>query len=92
MKLDFDYHNHTPLSYCSKKDYTVRDSGVKSAPFHVLIGAQMPAVLVELGYCSNREEATRLQDAKYRESLAEGLAEGIMAYQKRLQNLQTASR
>lgn len=75
-----------------KKDYIVRDSGVKSAPFHVLIGAQMPAVLVELGYCSNREEATRLQDAKYRESLAEGLAEGIMAYQKRLQNLQTASR
>lgn len=75
-----------------KRDYTVRNSGVKSAPFHVLIGAQMPAVLVELGYCSNREEAARLQDADYRKALAEGLAEGIMAYQKRLQTLQTASR
>lgn len=29
MKLDFDYHNHTPLSRCSKKDYTVRDMVLK---------------------------------------------------------------
>ena len=44
----------------------------------------MPAVLVELGYCSNPKEAAMLANAKYRESLATGLAEGIMAYRDRL--------
>ena len=61
-----------------------RNNGVKSAPFHVLIGAQMPAVLVELGYCSNPNEAAMLANAEYRELLAKGLAEGIMAYRDRL--------
>ena len=32
-----------------RRDFTVRNNGVKAAPFHVLLGAQMPAVLVELG-------------------------------------------
>ena len=73
-----------------RKEYTVRNNGVKSAPFHVLIGAQMPAVLVELGYCSNKGEARRLLDAKYRLALAEGLAEGILAYRDRLLHNRTA--
>lgn len=73
-----------------KRNYTVKNNGVKSAPFHVLIGAQMPAVLVELGYCSNKTEARRLSDAKYRLALAEGLAEGILAYRDYLLRLRTA--
>ena len=44
----------------------------------------MPAVLVELGYCSNQMEAERLANSDYRELLAKGLAEGIMAYRDRL--------
>lgn len=66
-----------------RREFTVRNNGVKAAPFHVLLGAQMPAVLVELGYCTNPAEARNLADPKYRHALAEGLAEGILAYKDR---------
>jgi N-acetylmuramoyl-L-alanine amidase len=71
------------------RDYTVRNNGVKSAPFHILIGAQMPAVLVELGYCTNAAEAANLANPAYRRALAEGLAEGILAYRDRLAKADT---
>ena len=73
-----------------KRDYTVRNNGVKSAPFHVLLGAQMPAILVEVGYCTNRDEARNLAKSAYRHALAEGLAEGILAYRDRLLKRRTA--
>lgn len=73
-----------------KREYTTRNNGVKSAPFHVLLGAQMPAVLVELGYCTNAAEAANLANTRYRTALAEGLAEGIMAYKDRLLKMRTA--
>jgi N-acetylmuramoyl-L-alanine amidase len=63
-----------------RRDFTVKSNGVKAAPFHVLIGAHMPAVLVELGYCTNSAEAANLANRNYRHALAEGLAEGILAY------------
>ena len=74
------------LSRLKRGSFPARNNGVKSAPFHVLIGAQMPAVLVELGYCSNTVEAKRLANPQYRELLAQGLAEGIMAYRDRIMN------
>ena len=49
-----------------KRQFETRDNGTKSAPFIVLLGAQMPAVLVELGYCTNSEEARNLLLPKYR--------------------------
>ena len=64
--------------------FVLEDNGIKSAPFIVLLGAQMPAVLVEIGYCTNRDEAARLLTPKYRMTLAEGLAEGILAYKDKL--------
>lgn len=73
-----------------RRNFTVRSNGVKSAPFHVLIGAGMPAVLVELGYCTNPAEARNLADPKYRHALAEGLAEGVLAYKDRLLKRRTA--
>lgn len=73
-----------------RRDYEVRNNGVKSAPFHVLLGAQMPAILVEVGYCTNRDEARKLGKAAYRHALAEGLAEGILAYRDRLLKRRTA--
>lgn len=75
-----------------KRDYATRNNGVKSAPFHVLLGARMPAVLVEIGYCSNSVEARNLANASYRHALAEGLAEGIMAYRDRLLRNRTAGK
>lgn len=73
-----------------KRSYAPRNNGVKSAPFHVLLGAQMPAVLVEIGYCTNPEEARNLANPKYRHAIAEGLAEGILAYRDRLVKNRTA--
>ena len=67
-----------------RRQFETKDNGIKSAPFIVLLGAQMPAVLVEIGYCTNRDEAARLLTPKYRMTLAEGLAEGILAYKDRL--------
>ena len=73
-----------------RRGYTVRNNGTRSAPFHVLLGACMPAVLVEVGYCTNPDEATRLRSEKYRHAIAEGLAEGILAYRDRLSKRHTA--
>lgn len=68
------------LTHLRKKDYDTRDGGIKSAPFHVLIGSNMPSVLLEVGYCSNQLEAIRIASPVYRAALAEGIANGILNY------------
>jgi N-acetylmuramoyl-L-alanine amidase len=60
----------------------VRDKGVKQAPFYVLLGAQMPAVLVETSFISNQRECQRLIDPKYQDHLCEGIVAGIEAYMR----------
>lgn len=80
------------ISRLKKRNYTTRSNGVKSAPFHVLLGARMPAVLVEVGYCSNPAEAGNLASSKYRHAIAEGLAEGILSYRDRLLRNRTAQK
>ncbi len=56
------------------------DRGVKQAPFVVLTGATMPAVLVEMGFLSNPAEAAQLADPGYRQRLAQALARGIEGF------------
>ncbi len=58
----------------------VRDLGVKQAPFYVLIGAEMPAILVETGFITNPAERKRLLSRSYQETLADGIADGIKQY------------
>lgn len=58
----------------------VKDNGVREAPFWVLVGAQMPAVLVEVGYISHPDEALRITDEKYQKWMVEGLVEGVGRY------------
>ncbi len=65
----------------------IRSLGVKQAPFYVLIGAQMPAILVEVGFLSNRTERKRLTNKKYQERLAAGISDGIKLYIKGIDNL-----
>jgi N-acetylmuramoyl-L-alanine amidase len=57
-----------------------RDLGVKHAPFVVLIGAEMPSILVETGFISNPAEERRLADPKYRAQAARAIFEGITEY------------
>ncbi|HHK60557.1 MAG TPA: N-acetylmuramoyl-L-alanine amidase [Desulfobacterales bacterium] len=58
----------------------VQDLGVKKAPFIVLIGAKMPAVLAEIGFLSNPVEARRLTDDQYLQAVATAIAQGVTAY------------
>ena len=68
------------LGALNKKYKNVVDGGVREGPFWVLVGAQMPAVLVEVGFVSHPYEAKRLVDDKYRKIMALGLADGIERY------------
>ncbi len=58
----------------------VKDSGVREGPFWVLVGAQMPSILVELGYVSHPIESKRLYDKAYQQLLANGIANGVDSY------------
>jgi N-acetylmuramoyl-L-alanine amidase len=78
-KLAIDLQRHTLLSL--RKHYKdVVDNGVREGPFWVLVGAQMPAVLIEVGYITNPTESQRLFNARYRKLMAEGIANGIESY------------
>jgi N-acetylmuramoyl-L-alanine amidase len=54
--------------------------GVKQAPFYVLGGAAMPAVLVEIGFLTNPSEEQRLRDDGYRDRIARAIAAGLGEY------------
>ncbi|UCD83171.1 MAG: N-acetylmuramoyl-L-alanine amidase [Desulfobacterales bacterium] len=66
----------------SKRYSRIRDKGVKQAPFYVLLGAQMPAVLVETSFISNPRECKRLVNPQYQERLCEAIILGIKKYIK----------
>jgi N-acetylmuramoyl-L-alanine amidase len=67
-----------------KKNYgRIENLDVKQAFFYVLIGAEMPSILVETSFISNREEEKRLANPEYREKLAESIAKGVSAYVRR---------
>ena len=56
------------------------DGGVREAPFWVLVGALMPAVLLEVGYITHPSEGNLINNSKYQDALANGLADGIDVY------------
>ncbi|MDA8162905.1 MAG: N-acetylmuramoyl-L-alanine amidase [Desulfobacteraceae bacterium] len=60
----------------------VKNLGVKQAPFFVLIGAQMPSILVETSFISNPEEEHLLREDRYVDRIADGIADGIRDYSK----------
>jgi N-acetylmuramoyl-L-alanine amidase len=58
------------------------DRGVKQAPFYVLAGARMPAVLLEVGFISNGAESKRLTTAAQQEKIAGAIAAGVKAWRE----------
>jgi N-acetylmuramoyl-L-alanine amidase len=75
---------HKNLLGQMRRSHQVQDLKVKQAPFYVLIGARMPAALIEVGFLTNPREHQRLTSPAYRDQLAEGIAQGIAAYSKEL--------
>jgi len=68
-----------------------KDHGVKQAPFVVLIGAQMPSVLTEIAFVTNRPEAGLLKQNPYRQQIAQALKDGVVRYQDSLKNVATVA-
>jgi N-acetylmuramoyl-L-alanine amidase len=70
-----------------KSARTVRDRGVRKAPFVVLIGADMPSILTEISFLSNPSDEQLLKKPEYRQRVAEGLYQGIVSYLQSLNSV-----
>lgn len=68
------------LQHLRSRYRNVKDGGIRPAPFWVLVGAEMPAILIETGYITNPMERKRLFDPVYQDLMARGIAEGIARY------------
>lgn len=79
MKLAYNVQN-LMISSLTQDYNQVIDLGVKQALFYVLVRAEMPSVLVEISFLSNREEEKLLSQKKYRDKIAEAIANGVGAY------------
>jgi N-acetylmuramoyl-L-alanine amidase len=78
-KLAIDMQQNMLASLREKYD-DVKGNGVRSGPFWVLVGAQMPAVLIELGFISHPKEATNMVNHRYQQLQAIGIANGVDRY------------
>ncbi len=66
---------------------TLRDLGVKQAPFVVLIGAAMPSVLTEISFVTNSQDARLLKNGTYRQRIADALFKAVQRYQASLKTV-----
>lgn len=79
-RLAQQVHNSI-LNEAADKGYTnIKNLGVKQAPFYVLIGAQMPAILLEVAFITNKEDVKNLTDPTFIRLLTEEIADGIRSY------------
>lgn len=69
----------------------LRDRGVKQAPFRVLMGASMPAVLVELGFLNHPEEEMRLRNPVYRGELVDALVRAVSRFKTQMERREAAA-
>jgi N-acetylmuramoyl-L-alanine amidase len=58
----------------------IRNKGIKQAPFYVLLGADMPSILVETSFISNPQECKRLVSKSYQKQIVQGIIDGIKRY------------
>ena len=69
-------------NHMRKRYSRIKNLGVKQAPFYVLLGAQMPSILIETSFISNSRECKRLVNAKYQNHLCDAIVRGIRSYIK----------
>src|SRR5437764_3007565 len=69
---------------------TSKNRGIKKAPFVVLIGANMPSILTEIGFLSNSKEEALLRRPEHRQKLADALYRGVSKYAQSLSHFQVA--
>ena len=79
---DFATHvQRAMVERLSGSNRSLKDLGVKQAPFVVLIGASMPSVLAEISFVTNAQEVKLLRGTAYRQRIAEALFNAIRKYQ-----------
>ena len=66
---------------------TVKNRGVRKAPFVVLIGADMPSILTEISFLSNPADEQLLKQPENRQRVAEGLYQGVASYLQSLNSV-----
>ncbi|HEX4605854.1 MAG TPA: N-acetylmuramoyl-L-alanine amidase, partial [Candidatus Angelobacter sp.] len=76
----------------SAKSPSLRNRGVKKAPFVVLIGANMPSILAEISFVSNPDDAKKLKTNDYRQRIADSLYKGVAKYVNSLSGVKVASK
>jgi N-acetylmuramoyl-L-alanine amidase len=74
--------DETASTVASSMGLELKPLGAMQGPFYVLVGAMMPAVLVECGFLSNSDEARLLETPAYQQALADGIAHAIANYLK----------
>ena len=74
--------HHSLVGGMSKRLADVRDLGVKKALFHVLVGARMPSVLVEMFFITNRTEGRAMSQDRYQNAVVDALYDGIVKYKE----------
>jgi N-acetylmuramoyl-L-alanine amidase len=70
-----------------KGNKTVKNRGVRKAPFVVLIGADMPSILTEISFLSNPADEQLLKQPENRQRVAEGLYQGVASYLQSLNSV-----
>jgi N-acetylmuramoyl-L-alanine amidase len=68
------------VSSLGKTGYEGKDHGVRQAPFYVLVGAQMPSILLEMGFMTNAAECSLLQNETYQCNIIDGIISGIESF------------
>jgi N-acetylmuramoyl-L-alanine amidase len=74
-----------------RSNQSLANRGVKKAPFVVLIGAEMPSVLAEVSFLTNKGDLQLLKTAAYKQRIAEALHAAVMRYRRSLKGSATAS-
>jgi len=71
------------ILYNLRKRYglnSIKDGGVREGPFWVLVGAQMPSILIEVGYISHPIEGRRIYTKSYQKLIAKAISNGVDSY------------
>jgi len=75
------YVHKSMLTGLNDKDFgDVRNLGVKQAPFYVLIGAQMPSILLEIAFISNKKDAENLKNQQFVDTVTNEIVKGVSLY------------
>ncbi len=75
----------TTINHIRSKYSGVGDNGIRQAPFYVLMGAKMPAILLEMGYMTNEQDLKLMLSDDFLRHMAGGLTQGVLAYKDKIE-------